>query len=110
MMAIMGTRHMSCEASIDFSRVVRSIRGDLVKQCEFDMPVATVHAFCLCHIYDTWYGTTETQFVAQCMWPVMVSYTRKKGGGVLGRPENEAEDEEAWHAWAKDEGESDDMT
>ena len=95
---------MGIESSIDFSRIVRTIRGDLVKQCEFDMPVASLQSFCLAHVWDTWHGSTETQFVAQCMFPVMVSYTRKKGTGVQGRAEEEVDEEEAWGAWAKDEG------
>ena len=104
MMAIVGTRHMTLVPPRDFLGVVRKIRGDLVQQCGYEMPVTTLQAFCLCHVHDCWYGTLESQFVAQCMWPIMVAYTRKKGTAVVGRAENEADEEEAWVAWAKDEG------
>ncbi|WVQ79633.1 hypothetical protein IAT38_001733 [Cryptococcus sp. DSM 104549] len=101
MMAIVGSVHMSPRR--DFSRLVQKIRGALVQECGFDMPISTLQAFCLCHAHDTWYSTAESQFVAQCMWPVMVAHSRKKGIGVLGKPDSETHQEEAWAAWAKDE-------
>lgn len=88
-----------------YVETVSSIRGQLVQHCGFEMPLSTLQAFCLCHVYDTWYGTKESQFVAQCMWPVMVAHARKTGIGVVGRPEHDLQEEEAWTTWAKDEGE-----
>ncbi|WVQ99764.1 hypothetical protein IAU59_006906 [Kwoniella sp. CBS 9459] len=101
MMSILGSVHFS--PRLDFSQLVQRIRGTLVQGCGLDMPVSTLQAFCLCHVHDTWYSTAESQFVAQCMWPIMVSHSRKKGIGVVGRPEHEIQEQEAWTAWAKDE-------
>lgn len=103
-MAIIGSVHMTTRR--DFSHLVQKIRGVLVQECGLDMPISTLQTFCLCHVHDTWYSTAESQFVAQCMWPVMVAHSRKKGIGVVGKPENEIHQEEAWAAWAKEEGES----
>ncbi|OCF31984.1 hypothetical protein I316_06370 [Kwoniella heveanensis BCC8398] len=101
MMCILGSVHLA--PRLDFSQLVQRIRGTLVQGCGLDMPVSTLQAFCLCHVHDTWYSTAESQFVAQCMWPIMVAHSRKKGIGVAGRPEHEVQEEEAWAAWAKDE-------
>ncbi|WVF71094.1 hypothetical protein IAT40_005891 [Kwoniella sp. CBS 6097] len=101
MMSILGSVHLT--PRLDFSHLVQKIRGTLVQGCGLDMPVSTLQAFCLCHVHDGWYSTAESQFVAQCMWPIMVAHSRKKGIGVAGRPENEVQEEEAWTAWAKDE-------
>jgi hypothetical protein len=107
MMVIVGSVHSSPSGSPrrDFRITVQEIRGQLVQHCGLDMPISTLQAFCLCHVHDTWYGSRESQFVAQCMWPIMSAHSRKKGIGVAGRPEHEAQEEEAWAAWAKDEGE-----
>jgi hypothetical protein len=102
MMIIVGSVHITPRR--DFRYTVQEIRGQLVQHCGLDMPISTLQAFCLCHVHDTWYGNKESQFVAQCMWPIMVAHSRKKGIGVAGRPEHEAQEEEAWAAWAKDEG------
>ncbi|OXC68279.1 hypothetical protein AYX13_03236 [Cryptococcus neoformans] len=101
MMAIIGSVHMTPRR--DFSHLVQKVRGVLVQECGLDMPISTLQTFCLCHVHDTWYSTAESQFVAQCMWPVMVAHSRKKGIGVVGKPENEIHQEEAWAAWAKEE-------
>ncbi|ODN72778.1 hypothetical protein L202_08213 [Cryptococcus amylolentus CBS 6039] len=101
MMAIVGSVHMSPRRS--FLPLVSKIRGMLVQGCGLDMPVTTLQTFCLCHVHDTWYGTAESQFVAQCMWPVMVAHSRKKGIGVVGKTDTEVHQEEAWAAWAKEE-------
>ncbi|KAK8864734.1 hypothetical protein IAR55_001990 [Kwoniella newhampshirensis] len=101
MMAIIGSVHMTPRH--DFSKLVQKIRGVLVQECGLDMAISTLQAFCLCHVHDTWYSTAESQFVAQCMWPVMVAHSRKKGIGVLGKPDSEVRGEEAWSAWAKEE-------
>ena len=103
MMYIVGSTHLSSRPVLSHRKTVQRIRGVLVQDCGLDMPISTLQAFCLCHVHDTWYSTTESQFVAQCMWPVMVAHSRKKGIGVVGRPDNEAQEEEAWAAWAKDE-------
>jgi hypothetical protein len=108
MMVIVGSVHSSHPPSgsprRDFRITVQEIRGQLVQHCGLDMPISTLQAFCLCHVHDTWYGSRESQFVAQCMWPIMSAHSRKKGIGVAGRPEHDAQEEEAWAAWAKDEG------
>ncbi|ADV24181.1 hypothetical protein I305_05764 [Cryptococcus gattii E566] len=101
MMAVVGSVHMAPRR--DFSHLVQKIRGVLVQECGLDMPISTLQTFCLCHVHDTWYSTADSQFVAQCMWPVMVAHSRKKGIGVVGKPENEIHQEEAWAAWAKEE-------
>ncbi|RSH89100.1 hypothetical protein EHS25_002766 [Saitozyma podzolica] len=107
MMVIVGSVHSSHPPSgsprRDFRITVQEIRGQLVQHCGLDMPISTLQAFCLCHVHDTWYGSRESQFVAQCMWPIMSAHSRKKGIGVAGRPEHDAQEEEAWAAWAKDE-------
>ena len=105
MMAITGSVHLPAQSRPDLRKVVQRIRGSLVQDCGLEMPITTLQAFCLCHVHDTWNGTNESLFVAQCMWPVMVAHSRKKGIGVVGRQETEAQEEEAWAAWAKDEGE-----
>ncbi|WRT68113.1 uncharacterized protein IL334_005088 [Kwoniella shivajii] len=101
MMVITGSFYINPKR--DFSKMVQKIRGILVQECGLDMPITTLQAFTLCHVHDTWYGTEESQFVAQCMWPIMVAHSRKKGIGVLGKPDSEAQQEEAWTAWAKEE-------
>ena len=107
MMAIVGSVHLPDRSKIpDMKKVVQRIRGTLVQDCGLEMPITTLQAFCLCHVFDTWYGTSESLFVAQCMWPIMVAHSRKKGIGVVGKSENEAQEEEAWTAWAQDEGTS----
>lgn len=93
------------EPSRDFRKLVQKVRGILVQECGLEMPLSTLQAFCLCHVYDTWYGSDESMFVAQCTWPIMVAHSRKKGIGVAGRLETEIQEEEAWTVWAKDEGE-----
>ncbi|WWD16949.1 hypothetical protein CI109_101381 [Kwoniella shandongensis] len=101
MMTIIGSIHMTPRR--DLSKLVQKIRGVLVQECGLDMAISTLQAFCLCHVHDTWYSTAESQFVAQCMWPVMVAHSRKKGIGVLGKPDSDVRGEEAWSAWAKEE-------
>lgn len=92
------------------------VRGVLVQNIGLEMPISTLQAFCLCHVHDTWYGDGETQFVAQCMWPVMSAHSRKKGIGVAGKTgagdgagagkdEGGEGQEGRWKRWAKDEGE-----
>ena len=103
MMAIVGSVHLSA-ARKNFRPIVQRIRGQIIEQYKFEMGVETIQTMCLCHVFDTWYGTSESQFVAQCMWPMMVAYSRKKGIGVTGRSETELHGEAAWSAWAKDEG------
>ncbi|ORX35551.1 hypothetical protein BD324DRAFT_657108 [Kockovaella imperatae] len=103
MMAITGSIHLPAASRPDLRKVVQRIRGSLVQDCGLEMPVSTLQAFCLCHVHDTWNGTNESLFVAQCMWPVMVAHSRKKGIGVVGPIENEVQEEQAWAAWAKDE-------
>lgn len=108
MMMIITGQAASKDSQINTAHrpVVLRIRGNLVQQVGVDMPITTFQAFCLCHIYDTWYGNANSLFVAQCMWPVMVSHARKKGIGVAGTSDYEPQKEEAWEAWAKDEGPS----
>ncbi|WVN87696.1 uncharacterized protein L203_102884 [Cryptococcus depauperatus CBS 7841] len=101
MMSVIGSVHMTPRR--DFGHLVSKIRGYLVQGCGFEMPITTLQTFCLCHVHDTWYGTVESQFVAQCMWPVMVAHSRKKGIGVTDKPEFEPQQEEAWATWAKEE-------
>jgi hypothetical protein len=89
----------------DFSQTVASIRGKMVQNCGLEMPITTLQCFTLCHVYDTWYGTSDSQFIAQCLWPVMVAHSRKKGIGVVGKTdEDDPQEEGAWATWAKDEG------
>lgn len=103
MMAITGSVHMSLPRG-EYANTVMEIRGGLIQECGLDMPISTLQTFCLCHVYDTYYGTAESLFVAQCMWPVMVAHSRKKGIGVLAPPDmDEMPQEEAWATWAKDE-------
>jgi hypothetical protein len=104
MMIIVGSMHMS--ARRDFGPTVACIRGRMVQTCGLDMPMTTLQCFTLCHIYDTWYGTSDSQFIAQCLWPVMVAHSRKKGIGVVGKTDDDQPLEEGgWAAWARDEGE-----
>jgi hypothetical protein len=103
MLVVAGSVHLSGKRK-DYRRIVSRIRGALVQECGLDMAITTLQTFTLCHIYDTWYGTSESLFIAQCMWPIMVAHSRKKGIGVLGRTEmGEVQAEDAWTAWAKDE-------
>ena len=103
MMYIAGSTHTASRPDPSHRKIVQRIRGVLVEHCGLEMPISSLQAFCLCHVYDTWYSTRESQFVAQCMWPVMVTHSRKKGIGVVGRPEHEPQEQEAWASWAKDE-------
>ncbi|WWD03172.1 hypothetical protein V865_001219 [Kwoniella europaea PYCC6329] len=107
LMIIVGSVHSLPTLDIgqkkDFSRLVSKIRSMLFQECGLEMPISTLQSFTLCHVYDTWYGNSESLFVAQCMWPVMVAHSRKKGIGVLGKPETESQQEEAWTNWAKEE-------
>lgn len=103
MLVVVGSVHLPGKRK-DHRRIVSRIRGALVQECGLDMAITTLQAFTLCHIYDTWYGTSESLFTAQCMWPIMVAHSRKKGIGVLDRPEvDDVQEENAWAAWAKDE-------
>lgn len=105
MMIIVGA--MKTSTPRDYSAIVARIRGVLVQNCGLNMPITTLQCFTLCHIYDTWFGTADSRFVAQCMWPVMVAHSRMKGIGVAGKSEIEGtQEEEAWALWAKDEGTS----
>jgi len=89
----------------DFGRTVASVRGRMVQNIGLDMPNSTLQCFTLCHVYDTWYGTSDSLFISQCLWPVMVAHSRKKGIGVLGKTVIDSpQEEEAWAAWANDEG------
>ncbi|OCF60817.1 hypothetical protein L486_00457 [Kwoniella mangroviensis CBS 10435] len=107
LMIIVGSVHSLGTLDIgqkkDFSRLVSKIRSMLFQECGLEMPISILQSFTLCHVYDTWYGNSESLFVAQCMWPVMVAHSRKKGIGVLGKPETESQQEEAWTNWAKEE-------
>jgi hypothetical protein len=103
MMVITGSVHLP-SPRVDYRKTVQKIRGVLTQSCGLDMPITTLQAYTLCHVYDTWYGTSESLFVAQCMWPVMVAHSRRKGIGVIDRPDsNVVQHEEAWSIWAKDE-------
>jgi hypothetical protein len=105
MMIIVGA--MKTAKARDFSAVVSRIRGVLVQNCGLDMPISRLQCFTLCHIYDTWFGTFDTLFTAQCMWPVMVAHSRKRGIGVVGGMDPELPEEEAtWAIWAQAERES----
>jgi hypothetical protein len=96
---------MVVKRDFDFSQTVASIRGKMVQNCGLEMPITTLQCFTLCHVYDTWYGTSDSQFIAQCLWPVMVAHSRKKGIGVVGKTdEDDPQEEGAWATWAKDEG------
>lgn len=91
----------------DFRKTVETIRSQLMGKCGLDMPITVTQTFALCHIHDTWYGSREAQFMAQCSWAIMVAHSRKKGVGVMGKAEIDAHDgEEAWTKWAKEEGKS----
>nr|XP_019007466.1 uncharacterized protein I206_07724 [Kwoniella pini CBS 10737]OCF46247.1 hypothetical protein I206_07724 [Kwoniella pini CBS 10737] len=103
LMIIVGGVHTTYPRRKEFSRLVIQIRGMLFHECGLEMPTSTLQSFTLCHVYDTWYGNAESLFVAQCMWPVMSAHSRKKGIGVLGKPDLDAQEEGAWAAWAKDE-------
>lgn len=89
----------------DFAPLVAEIRSQLVRECGSDAPVSIFQAFALCHIFDTWFGTQESMFVAQCVWSMVVSHSRKKGIGVQGGNAGDGEDE-LWSNWAKAEGTS----
>lgn len=103
MMVIVGA--MKRPQAQDYSHIVARIRGVLVQNCGLNMPIETLQCFTLCHVHDTWFGTADSQFVAQCLWPVMVAHSRKKGIGVVGKTDLEgSQEEEAWSLWAKDEG------
>lgn len=111
MMAITGAAHFP-HPRPDYSKTVQQIRGALVQQCGLEMPITTLQAFCLCHVYDTWHGTSDTIFLAQCTWPIMVAHSRKKGIGVQDASKRttpsdmdgiEEEAELKWIAWAQDE-------
>ena len=105
MMIIVGCQHTPDKR--DFIKVVARIRGVLVQNCGLEMPITTLQCFTLCHVYDSWYGTSDSQFTAQCLWPVMVAHSRRKGIGVTGKTDGEGpQEEEAWAAWAKEEGKS----
>ncbi|WWC62269.1 uncharacterized protein I303_104865 [Kwoniella dejecticola CBS 10117] len=103
LMIIVGAVHTTYPRRKESSRIVMQIRGMLFHECGLEMPTSTLQSFTLCHVYDTWYGNAESLFVAQCMWPVMVAHSRKKGIGVAGKPDLDAQGEEAWASWAKDE-------
>nr|XP_019046728.1 hypothetical protein I302_05482 [Kwoniella bestiolae CBS 10118]OCF25658.1 hypothetical protein I302_05482 [Kwoniella bestiolae CBS 10118] len=103
LMIIVGSVHSSSNHKPQFSKLVSKIRSMLFQECGLEMPISTLQSFTLCHVYDTWYGNSESLFVAQCMWPVMVAHSRKKGIGVLGKPDLESQQEEAWTNWAKEE-------
>lgn len=103
-MIIVGS--MTTADKRDFIKIVARIRGVLVQNCGLDMPISTLQCFALCHVHDTWFGTSDSQFTAQCLWPVMVAHSRKKGIGVTGKNDGDGpQEEEAWAAWAKEEGE-----
>lgn len=112
MMVIVGSVHFKDPSAPDFPpggrkalrALVKKIRGALVQNAGTDMANSVIQAFCLCHVHDVWYATSESLYVAQLTWPVMVAHTRKKGVGVVGRTETEGKGEVAWNAWAKDEG------
>lgn len=104
MMVVIGSVHLSPRR--DMRQIVQTIRSQLTSKCGLDMPVSVTQTYALCHIYDTWYGSRDAQFMAQCSWAIMVAHSRKKGLGVMGKAEIDAHDgEEAWTKWAKEEGE-----
>lgn len=104
MMAVTGTVHSTSRPRRDNGQLVRTVRANLIKDhCGLEMELSTLQAYTLCHVYDTWYGDTETLFVAQCMWPVVVAHSRKVGIGVSGGSAPEGHGTAAWVAWAKDE-------
>ncbi|KLT43774.1 hypothetical protein CC85DRAFT_224843, partial [Cutaneotrichosporon oleaginosum] len=103
MMAVTGAVHWN-HPRRDDGQLVRTVRAVLLKDhCGLDMQLSTLQAYTLCHVYDTWYGDTESLFVAQCMWPVVVSHSRKVGIGVAGASTPEGQGAGAWIAWAKEE-------
>ncbi|GMK59692.1 hypothetical protein CspeluHIS016_0802980 [Cutaneotrichosporon spelunceum] len=103
MMAITGAVHWKRPRRHD-GKLVRTVRANLLKDhCGLDMHLSALQAYTLCHVYDAWYNDAESLFVAQCMWPVVVSHSRKVGIGVAGTSSPEGHDAGAWVAWAKDE-------
>lgn len=104
MMAVTGAVHSTLRPRRDDGLLVRTVRANLIKDhCGLDMELSTLQAYTLCHVYDSWYGDTETLFIAQCMWPVVVAHSRKVGIGVSGGSAPEGHGTAAWVAWAKDE-------
>ncbi|WWC88956.1 uncharacterized protein L201_003871 [Kwoniella dendrophila CBS 6074] len=110
MMIIIGSVNSHSTSDFNFSNLVIKIRGLLVQECGLNMKITTLQAFTLCHVYDTWFGNSESLFVAQCMWPVMVAHSRKKGIGVQGKTndsslssDSDDHKEESWIIWAKEE-------
>jgi len=105
MMAVTGmVRGTGPTARRDFRRLVQRIRARLVEdRFGLELELSTLQAFTLCHVYDVWHGDTETLFVAQCMWPVVVAHSRKQGIGVSGAAPPDGHGAAAWYAWAKDE-------
>jgi hypothetical protein len=105
MMAVVGmVRGQAAKGRRDYRRLVRRIRARLVEdRFGLELELSTLQAFTLCHVYDVWHGDTETMFIAQCMWPVVVAHSRKQGIGVSGAVPPDGNGVAAWHAWAKDE-------
>ncbi|BEI93448.1 uncharacterized protein CcaverHIS019_0510760 [Cutaneotrichosporon cavernicola] len=103
MMVVTGAVH-SDRPRRDDGKLVRTVRSNLLKDhCGLDMQLSALQAYTLCHVFDTWYSDTESLFVAQCMWPVVVSHSRKVGIGVAGSSSPQGQGVGAWVAWAKDE-------
>lgn len=104
MMAVTGLARSTHGTRRDDRGLVRRIRARLVEdRFGLEMDLATLQAFTLCHVYDVWHGDTETLFIAQCMWPVVVAHSRKQGIGVAGVHAPDGRGAAAWVAWAKDE-------
>jgi hypothetical protein len=104
MMAITGKVHQA--PLRDYRSTVSRIRGLIVQSLTLEMPNTTLQTFMLCHVHDTWFGDSDTQAIAQCMWPIMVTHSRKKGIGVAGPIHAGDLAEQEWTAWARDEGKS----
>lgn len=103
MMAVTGAVHWN-RPRRDDGKLVRTVRANLLKDhCGLGMQLSALQAYTLCHVYDAWYGNAESLFVAQCMWPVVVTHSRKVGIGVAGIASPEGHDAGAWGSWAKDE-------
>jgi hypothetical protein len=102
-MAVTGAVHWNRPRRND-GKLVRTVRANILKDhCGVDMQLSALQAYTLCHVYDAWYGDTESLFVSQCMWPVVVAHSRKVGIGVAGTSSPERQGAGAWVAWAKDE-------
>lgn len=107
MMAVAGAVHRKDVPRRDDRALTRRVRSRLVEdRFGLEVELATLQAYTLCHIYDVWYGDTETLFTAQCMWPVVVAHSRMQGIGAIGAQtpsDHQHHGSDAWQNWAKDE-------